>query len=70
MNLHSPEFPHVCVENDSNELPVHCDVVLRRIMHARDVFSVFTCCVVLFLATYLLDGRMDLSVETFLDSTR
>ena len=51
MKLHPPVSPHVCVENDSNELPVKCDVVLRQFMHACDAFSVFSCCVVSFLAT-------------------
>ena len=64
MQLHSPESPHVCVKNDSYELPCKCDVVLRQIMHARDASSFFPCCVAFFLATYHLDGRMDLSVET------
>ena len=44
---HSPEFPHVRVENDSNELSVEW----RQLMHACDTFSVFPCCVVSFLAT-------------------
>ena len=70
MKLHSPESPHVCVENDSYELPVTCEVVLRQIMHARDAFSVFPCCVVFSLTTCFFDGRMDLSVETVLDSNR
>ena len=70
MNLHSPEFPHVSVENDSNELSVKCDLVLREFMHACDAFSASPCCVVSFLATYHLDGRMDTSVETVSDSNR
>ena len=68
--LYSPEFPHVGVENDSNELPVECDFVSLQIMYARDASRVSSCCVVFFLATYHLDGRMDLSVETVLDSNR
>ena len=55
---HSPEFPHVRVENDSNELLVECDLVVRQLMHACDFFSVFPCCVVSFLATDHLDGRI------------
>ena len=43
MNLHSPESPHVCVENDSYELPAECDLVLRQIMHARTTFCGSLC---------------------------
>ena len=45
MNLYSPEFPHLSVENDSNELSAERDLVLPQFMHGRDAFSVFPCCV-------------------------
>ena len=43
MNLHAPESPHVCVENDSCEFPTECDLVLRQIMHVRTSFSGSPC---------------------------
>ena len=68
MNQHSPENPHVRVENDSNELSVECDLVQRQCMHACDASGVSPFCVVSFLATCHLDDGMDMSVETVLDS--
>ena len=46
MKLHSPEIPHVRVENDSNELSVECDLGLAtayaRMRHFKR-FSLLRC---------------------------